>query len=292
MFERIQFALSGSRLTKFLITIILLSIASVFTFSAFGSSDRDQSAVLGKKAGEWLVNSDIFYTPSTSFIYVDQLCEKNYQSDSGSVDNRGEYLTACRDSFFEAQAKLNANQQSSNYDPYYNTQEPNPPSDSDPSPSSTTGLPDSSPNYELDPAAPKEVKYWIPNIKNIVSCSSDLEDPCWLLPVKPIASGNTFGEDGAQIAASLIDAGICYGTGDQPAISTYAECRYDDQGNWLQITTGDAQIQIATGRRNYAGVRWAVLKDGLAVTSTSNDRELITRVSGILGGQVRKIGSE
>ena len=90
--------------TKFKsILAIALGAGLMLSLSACSTSNSSDSYNKGWTAGQWLVTGDAFYDPTTSRIYLDQMCETNYENDSATVSSKSEYLQGCHDGFDDAE---------------------------------------------------------------------------------------------------------------------------------------------------------------------------------------------
>lgn len=264
-----------------------------------GSSGKANSAALGAKAGEWLVNGDAFYNPAGSAAAIDSLCERNYENDYMQVTDKLAYISSCRNAFFDAAQKKEATNDSSL--PTY--------IDSNPACiNSNSCYPDESNNSNSteQPATPEpeiETVYWNPTVANMLNCSKSEEDACSILPHKE----NTFGKNALKIAQQFIDQAMCSNLITEGVSFTNgkneAACRvpYNEDSCSAYISAGDSQIWMnVKAPRSWYDAKKAVLKNGLVVTVFCTDYygideqaaaedAFLARIASIVQGTVESI---
>ena len=282
-----RLSLASSRTS--LLVAILIGVTSVS-----GCAETDHSAQLGGKAGDWLVNGDIFYDPSSSAANIDALCERNYQADSSKVGNRDLYIEACKNAFFNAQ----------NQSDYNN---PNSQNELRPTelPSNTSSeLPSDTSSDLPSDTVTQEPTYWNPSVENMISCSKNESDECGSLPRRD----NTFGNNSLNVAKELVDLSICsqlntegYGFTNGP---NEAACSipYNEPSCEVYIASGDSTIWMTVkAPRSWFDASKGVLKDGLVVTLFCSDYygideqknaedSFLAQISDSIGGEIHTFG--
>jgi len=280
------------RLSKEIRAVVAGLATAALVMSLSGCAGNDNSASLGAKAGDWLVNGDAFYDPIGSAGAIEELCQRNYEIDAAKVSNKNLYLASCKNAFFQAQSQAESGNQG-----YSGDNSTNYPTGSQ--------LPD--PGYPTSDSQPTPAKftYWNPTAQNIINCSKNEADPCETLPQKE----NTFGINALKIAQNLINSGICSGLVTNGLSFTNgrseAECSipYQDESCETYIVANDGIIfQAVKPPRSWYGFGQVVVKDGLIVELTCSDyygideqktaeQNYLSQIANLLGGQVASLGS-